>query len=106
MDYFKEIKKFIDQFIEYHKKRTHYRLILIKTSKTFMIFLSEFENNLRKIFLILIKTQTKKLPDRRKGYTQKASINNHKVYLRTGDIWMVVLEKSSLICIKKKHLGV
>ena len=27
----------------------------------------------------------KKLPDRRKGYTQKASINNHKVYLRTGE---------------------
>ena len=26
-----------------------------------------------------------KLPDRRKGYTQKASINNHKVYLRTGE---------------------
>ena len=26
-----------------------------------------------------------KLPHRRKGYTQKASINNHKVYLRTGE---------------------
>ena len=27
----------------------------------------------------------KKLPDRRKGYTQKAAINNHKIYLRTGE---------------------
>ncbi len=26
-----------------------------------------------------------KLPQRRKGYTQKASINSHKVYLRTGE---------------------
>ena len=26
-----------------------------------------------------------KTTDRRKGYTQKASINNHKVYLRTGE---------------------
>ena len=26
-----------------------------------------------------------KLPQRRKGYTQKASINTHKVYLRTGE---------------------
>ena len=26
-----------------------------------------------------------KLPHRRKGYTQKASINKHKVYLRTGE---------------------
>ena len=27
----------------------------------------------------------RKLPHRRKGYTQKASINKHKVYLRTGE---------------------
>ncbi len=26
-----------------------------------------------------------KLPQRRKGYTQKASINSHKIYLRTGE---------------------
>ena len=26
-----------------------------------------------------------KLPDRRKGYTQKASVGGHKVYLRTGE---------------------
>ena len=26
-----------------------------------------------------------KLPDRRKGYTQKAVVGGHKVYLRTGE---------------------
>jgi ribonucleoside-diphosphate reductase alpha chain len=29
--------------------------------------------------------QRKKLPNRRKGYTQKASVGGHKVYLRTGE---------------------
>jgi ribonucleoside-diphosphate reductase alpha chain len=29
--------------------------------------------------------QREKLPDRRKGYTQKAVVGNHKVYLRTGE---------------------
>ncbi len=29
--------------------------------------------------------QRKRLPDRRKGYTQKASVGGHKVYLRTGE---------------------
>ncbi len=29
--------------------------------------------------------EREKLPDRRKGYTQKAVVGNHKVYLRTGE---------------------
>ncbi|MCB1173770.1 MAG: vitamin B12-dependent ribonucleotide reductase [Leptospiraceae bacterium] len=29
--------------------------------------------------------QRKRLPDRRAGYTQKASVGGHKIYLRTGD---------------------
>ena len=29
--------------------------------------------------------QRRRLPDRRKGYTQKASVGGHKVYLRTGE---------------------
>ncbi|MBY0273482.1 MAG: vitamin B12-dependent ribonucleotide reductase [Alphaproteobacteria bacterium] len=33
----------------------------------------------------LHRTQRQKLPNRRKGYTQKASIGGHKVYLRTGE---------------------
>lgn len=30
-------------------------------------------------------SQRSKLPNRRKGYTQKASVGGHKIYLRTGD---------------------
>lgn len=30
-------------------------------------------------------SQRTKLPNRRKGYTQKASVGGHKIYLRTGD---------------------
>jgi ribonucleoside-diphosphate reductase alpha chain len=29
--------------------------------------------------------EREKLPDRRKGYTQKAAVGGHKVYLRTGE---------------------
>jgi len=33
----------------------------------------------------VIKAHRDKLPDRRKGYTQKAIVGGHKVYLRTGE---------------------
>jgi len=33
----------------------------------------------------IIKTDRERLPDRRKGYTQKAVVGGHKVYLRTGE---------------------
>jgi ribonucleoside-diphosphate reductase alpha chain len=33
----------------------------------------------------LARAQRQKLPNRRKGYTQKASVGGHKVYLRTGE---------------------
>jgi ribonucleoside-diphosphate reductase alpha chain len=33
----------------------------------------------------IAKTQRDKLPERRKGYTQKAIVGGHKVYLRTGE---------------------
>ncbi len=33
----------------------------------------------------IAKTQRDKMPERRKGYTQKAVIGGHKVYLRTGE---------------------
>ncbi|SDH13667.1 vitamin B12-dependent ribonucleotide reductase [Roseospirillum parvum] len=32
-----------------------------------------------------IAAQRRRLPDRRKGYTQKATVGGHKVYLRTGE---------------------
>jgi len=34
---------------------------------------------------IVYESQRQKLPERRKGYTQKASVGGHKVYLRTGE---------------------
>jgi ribonucleoside-diphosphate reductase alpha chain len=33
----------------------------------------------------IIRAHREKLPQRRKGYTQKAIVGNHKVYLRTGE---------------------
>jgi len=33
----------------------------------------------------VLKTERNKLPERRKGYTQKAIVGGHKVYLRTGE---------------------
>ena len=34
---------------------------------------------------IVVMREREKLPDRRKGYTQKAVVGGHKVYLRTGE---------------------
>jgi ribonucleoside-diphosphate reductase alpha chain len=34
---------------------------------------------------VVHKTSRRRLPDRRKGYTQKAVVGGHKVYLRTGE---------------------
>ena len=34
---------------------------------------------------IIYESRRSKLPERRKGYTQKASVGGHKVYLRTGE---------------------
>ncbi|WP_323768646.1 vitamin B12-dependent ribonucleotide reductase [Antarctobacter sp.] len=33
----------------------------------------------------IVKSQRSKMPERRKGYTQKAIVGGHKVYLRTGE---------------------
>ncbi|MDP4032448.1 MAG: vitamin B12-dependent ribonucleotide reductase [Pseudorhodobacter sp.] len=33
----------------------------------------------------IVRSNREKLPDRRKGYTQKAVVGGHKVYLRTGE---------------------
>jgi len=88
MDYFKEIKKFIDQFVEFNKKKKP--SLPPNSDQTFdnfyNEFLSEFEKQFKKNFSNYDQNiKRNKLPDRRKGYTQKASINNHKVYLRTGE---------------------
>jgi ribonucleoside-diphosphate reductase alpha chain len=33
----------------------------------------------------VVKSHREKMPERRKGYTQKATVGGHKVYLRTGE---------------------
>ncbi|WP_317054839.1 vitamin B12-dependent ribonucleotide reductase [Roseovarius rhodophyticola] len=33
----------------------------------------------------IVKSHREKMPERRKGYTQKATVGGHKVYLRTGE---------------------
>ncbi len=37
------------------------------------------------VYRDIIRTNRDKLPERRKGYTQKAVVGGHKVYLRTGE---------------------
>ncbi|MEY4984008.1 MAG: hypothetical protein RIR62_2274, partial [Pseudomonadota bacterium] len=37
------------------------------------------------VYRDVIRTNREKLPERRKGYTQKAIVGGHKVYLRTGE---------------------
>ena len=39
----------------------------------------------RVIERVRLKAERERLPDRRKGYTQKAIVGGHKVYLRTGE---------------------
>ncbi|WP_378944863.1 vitamin B12-dependent ribonucleotide reductase [Paracoccus sp. R86501] len=43
------------------------------------------ERIVERIIVKEIRSQREKLPLRRKGYTQKASVGGHKVYLRTGE---------------------
>ena len=59
----------------YQNFKNFYDESLYKFVKQFKKNFSNLDQNLKR----------NKLPDRRKGYTQKASINNHKVYLRTGE---------------------
>ena len=44
------------------------------------------------------------MPDRRKGYIQKAQIDDHKVYLHTGEYDDGKIGKFLLIQIKKESL--
>ncbi|MGI9312104.1 MAG: vitamin B12-dependent ribonucleotide reductase, partial [Alphaproteobacteria bacterium] len=43
------------------------------------------ENTVDRIIEIAAQREREKLPHRRKGYTQKAVVGGHKVYLRTGE---------------------
>ncbi|HUF56713.1 MAG TPA: vitamin B12-dependent ribonucleotide reductase, partial [Thermohalobaculum sp.] len=43
------------------------------------------EKIVEKIIVREVRSRRDKLPDRRRGYTQKAMVGGHKVYLRTGE---------------------
>ena len=83
---FKEIKKITSLFfknnqkkIDNQKKNNNLDLEVI-----FNELIEEINTQFKKKYKVT-KNMRDKLPHRRKGYTQKASINNHKVYLRTGE---------------------
>ena len=91
MSKYNDLKNFIDNFVE---KINYY---MVNTDgKNIKNAIEKIENE-KKILSNQIKevlekdidkngpAYRRKLPHRRKGYTQKASINNHKVYLRTGE---------------------
>ena len=87
MNNFKEIKKFIISFLKKHKNESNDSKNINVESND--LFVKKLLVNIEKEFFEKKKIDQErirnKLPDRRKGYTQKASINNHKVYLRTGE---------------------
>lgn len=58
-----------------------------KTQKLVMASQTEKANLMaeRIVERIIRQVERQKLPNRRKGYTQKATIGGHKVYLRTGE---------------------
>jgi ribonucleoside-diphosphate reductase alpha chain len=49
----------------------------------------------------VLRTNRDKLPERRKGYTQKAIVGGHKVYLRTGEYRDGGWARSSSTCTRK-----
>ena len=87
MNNFKEIKKFIISFLKKHKNESNDSKNINMASND--LFVEKLLEDIKKEFFKKKKIDQErirnKLPDRRKGYTQKASINNHKVYLRTGE---------------------
>ena len=87
MNNFKEIKKFIISFLKKHKNDSiDSKSINVASNDLFVEkLLVDIEKEFFEKKKINQERIRKKLPDRRKGYTQKASINNHKVYLRTGE---------------------
>ena len=90
MKNYKELKKFVDSYIDDlkikineidHNKRNEF-------VKTLNDRTDQFQDELKEKFFSEssnFSVVRNKLPHRRKGYTQKASINNHKIYLRTGE---------------------
>ena len=89
MNKYNDLKNFIDNFVDNLEKN----ISTLKKSKpqnqnSDLILEIEKQINSLKNFENRksdFKNKRSKLPDRRKGYTQKATIDKHKVYLRTGE---------------------
>tara|TARA_X000001036_G_scaffold430461_1_gene463156 strand:- start:306 stop:1142 length:837 start_codon:yes stop_codon:yes gene_type:complete len=91
MDKYNDFKNFIDNFIDNFKNHinnlneNNRSSIIKKVDKDIKLLVNQFQTLKNDEFSDSISVKRRKLPHRRKGYTQKASINNHKVYLRTGE---------------------
>ncbi len=91
MTKYNDLKNFIDNFIEKFQKHSTLankidnKTFLKKIDKEIHILLNQIKSLKNEDIDKSNKVERRKLPHRRKGYTQKASINRHKVYLRTGE---------------------
>tara|TARA_B100001564_G_C20609135_1_gene656690 strand:- start:617 stop:1441 length:825 start_codon:yes stop_codon:yes gene_type:complete len=83
---FKEIQKITRLFLKNNSKKINdlKKSNDLDLEKFFNALIEEINTSINKKNL-LKNSKRDRLPHRRKGYTQKASINNHKVYLRTGE---------------------
>ena len=83
---FKEIQKITRLFLKNNSKKINdlKKSNDLDLEKLFNELVEEINTSINKKNL-LKNSKRDRLPHRRKGYTQKASINNHKVYLRTGE---------------------
>ena len=87
MENIKDIKKLIYEFLinqEKNSKKFNSEEDKKKISSQITVFTEKLTNILNESSRDT-EIKRNKLPQRRKGYTQKAAINNHKVYLRTGE---------------------
>ncbi len=91
MNKYNDLKNFIDNFIEKFRKHTtslhtdNNKAFLKKIDKEIQTLIDQIQSLKNDEFSGSSVAERRKLPHRRKGYTQKASINKHKVYLRTGE---------------------
>ena len=91
MDKYNDLKNFIDNFIDKIQNHLHTvdvsnrKNILRKLDKESKILINQIQTLKNDDSDASETVNRRKLPHRRKGYTQKASINKHKVYLRTGE---------------------
>ncbi len=91
MNKYNDLKNFIDNFVEkinhhlVNKNQKNVKYALKKINNDKEILMNQIKDILGNDIDKVDSAYRRKLPHRRKGYTQKASINKHKVYLRTGE---------------------